>query len=287
MPRDPPLLEYRSSVRARLAIVVAAGLAWTRPARAELADVRISEVSPGADGDPNTAFVELAIPASGACLFPTTRLELFAADGTGLGASALVDTATCLGGPAWLLLTSPDGATHWGVGRDGGLTLALPRAAGQLCLVSTATRYDCVRWGPVTAVIPDFDSSTDMTSAAPLAFDSGLARNGDTGVVADDFALAAPTPRAPNDGSIFIPPDASLLPDAPPPPDASPFDAAPLPDAAPLLDATRPDARTNPPWLLADPGVGGCSISHRPPHASRLTPLALAPLLLLYRRRRP
>lgn len=257
--------------------------------RVALADVRVSEVSPGAGGDPNLAYVELAIPASGACVFPTTQLEVYAADGTGLGASPLVDTATCIDGPASLLLTSPDGAAHWGVGRDGGLTLAIPRAAGQLCVVSTATRYDCVRWGAVTTPLPDFDSSTDTTSAASLAFDSGLARTADTGVVVDDFTLATPTPRAPNDGSIFIPPDASLLPDAPLPPDASPFDAMPRPDAPPLPDATRADARTNPPWLLADPGVGqGCSIttarSHTAPSSFVLLSL-FAVVLHLHRRR--
>src|SRR5262249_28263526 len=145
--------------------------------------------------------------------------------------------------------------------RDARLDLPVPPFAGQICLASSQTRYDCVRWGPVGDAVPYLRSIDDSSSAASIPDGIALARVQDTGAVADDFVLQAPTPGTPNSGTVYTGPDAGPPPDArPPPPDA------PLPDArtnftppgAPVL--VRPDANLNPKFLSADPGGGGCQV---------------------------
>ena len=93
-----------------------------------------------------------------------------------------------------------------------------------------------------------------------------------------------PTPRQPNDGTAWFPPDAGPPPDADLRPDAVVLDAFVFYDSPP-----RPhfDARVEPAWLSASPGGGACACkvdgrSHGVPAASAfgLVILAIAVFLL-------
>lgn len=226
-------------------------------ARAGAEAFRVSEVSASAGGQATVRFVELHAPAqaSDPCFFPTSRIEIFRADGTLIGDVKPVVTTTCFGGETYFLFATPQAASHYGVVADAPLPYALPADGGQICYRSTDTRYDCVRWGVVTNAVPDFENPGDTSSADALQDGSALARRSASGVVADDFVLAVPTPRQPNDGTVWIPPDGG--PDAPAPSvDSGPgwVDANLGPDARPPTSA---DAADRPPaWFSADPGGG-------------------------------
>ena len=239
-------------------------LAWARSAGAALADFRVHEVFAGTAGAPAALFVELHVPAGtlANCLFPTTRVEVFDGAGTLIGAVAPFSGTECLDAGSYFLLATPEAVAHFGVARDARLDVPIPRAAGQVCLASSQTRYDCVRWGVVTGPIP-YLRNTDDTTAVPSPLPEGiaLARVADTGVVSADFVLQTPTPRQPNDGTVWLPPDGGV----PLPPDAGTPDGAPdaredftRPDAPPIA---RPDANlSDPAFLSADPG-GGAALS--------------------------
>jgi hypothetical protein len=253
---------------------VAVALAGGSTAHAALADFRVSEVFAGSAAEPNARFVELHVgPGTAAnCLFPTTRIEVFDGAGTLLGAVAPFSGTECFPAGSFFLLASPEGAALFGVERDARLDVAIPRSAGQVCLASSQTRYDCARWGPITSAVRFLRNTDDDTASPPIPSGVALARAADTGVAGADFVLQSPTPRQPNDGTIWIPADGGL----PDEPDA----AAPIPDAA-LPDArddfTRPDAPPiprpdanlgNPDFLSADPGGGAalsCSLSDADP----------------------
>ena len=259
-------------------------------ASAGVEDWRVNEVVPSAAGTSDFRFVELYAPPSDfadSCLFPTSRVEVYDADGTFLGAAAPVATTRCYGGDTYFLLAPAEAAEHYGVARDAALNVLLP-AAGQLCFASSTTRYDCVRWGTIVAPVADLYDPEDATSAPGIPDGVALARRSDTGVVADDFFLTGPTPRQPNDGSVWLPPDAGPLPDAAGPPDGGPLPDAPdLPDAPPR---THPDARAeDPAWFLADPGGGAvCTCRVGVPRGGDRGggAAALVPLAVLLRKRR-
>jgi len=234
-----------------------------RLALAAVEDWRVNEVVPSAAGTSDFRFVELYAPPSDLadnCLFPTSRIEVYDAAGTFLGAAAPVTATRCYGGDTYFLLAPAEAAAHYGVSRDATLNVLLPATAGQLCFASSTTRYDCARWGTIGAPVADLYDPDDATSAPAIPEGAALARRADTGVVADDFVLIDPTPRQPNDGSVWLPPDAGPTPDAALPADADTSDAADLPDAPPR---SHPDAREeDPAWFLADPG-GGASCTCR------------------------
>jgi MYXO-CTERM domain-containing protein len=266
------------------ALLTAATLGWAKPARATIADWRVNEVLASADGDGGIRYIELLVPSgtAGNCLFPTTRIEIYDGNGLLLGAVTPFADTVCYAGGSFFLLASDGAVARFGVGRDATLPLGVPRFAGQICLASSQTTYDCVRWGPVSGAVRFLRNIDDLSSAASMPDGVALARVRDTGVVADDFVLESPTPAAPNAGTIYTGPDAGPPPDArPPPPDAPPPDARTSyarPDAAELA---RPDANLNPRFLEADPGGGagcGCGVGGpgRVPWALALLALAAA-----------
>jgi hypothetical protein len=262
-------------------------------ARAGVEDWRVNEVFPGAGGTSDFRFVELYAPPSDFadnCLFPTSRVEVFGPDGTFLGAAALATATRCFDGDTYFLLAPAGAAAHFGVDRDATLNLLVPAEAGQLCFASSTTRYDCARWGAITGPVADLYDPDDGSSAASIPDGVALARTQVTGVVADDFVLQDPSPRQPNDGSAWFPPDAGPLADAAATPDAERSDARDLPDAPPR---EHPDARAEDPgWFLADPGggavctcrLGGRGGRERPGLLFVLVGLAL-PRILRSRRR--
>lgn len=227
------------------------------PVQADVGDWRVNEVLASADGDADVRYVELYAPPSDVadnCFFSTTRIEVLGPDGALLGSVTPFGATTCYGGDTYFLFASPEAADRFGVTRDAPLTLPLPPDGGQLCFRSSATRYDCTRWGAVTAAVTDLAAPADTTAASALADGLALSRIADTGVVADDFALADPTPRQPNDGTIWYPPDAGPPPDADTTPDAEVIDARVFVDAPP--PPPRPDGGAGQPsWMLADPGA--------------------------------
>ena len=249
-------------------------------------DWRVNEVVPADDGDSDFRYIELYAPPSlvaDNCLFPTSRIEVFDAAGGSVGAVALTPSTVCYAGDTYFLLATIDAATHWGVPRDASLTATIPAGAGQVCFASSATRYDCTRWGAITSAVTDLTDPEDTTAAPAIPDGQALSRRSDTGIVEDDFVLQAPTPRQPNDGTVWYPPDAGI-------PDAAVIIDAVTEDARIFADAPpRPmiDARPNDPnWFLADPGGGAyctCRVgrSGRPAWA----PLLLGALVLLRKRR--
>lgn len=276
--------------RARLgsiAMVMVAALG--RPAHAGVASWRLSEVLPAGDGgDPAVRFVEL-YTATGACWFATTRLAVYDGVGQGLGVVAPFVSTTCFPAASYVLLATAEAQAAFGATADHGVVPALPRAAGQLCLVSSSTPYDCVRWGAITVPIHDLFGPDDATAVVAPPGGTSLVRVDETHVVATDWAFAAPTPRGPNDGTPWIPPDAGP-PDAPPPDAGDPGDAGidarpgDRVDARPPADARGfPDAANNR-YLELDPGGGACACRAATPSSG--APLVLALWALSRRRRR-
>jgi hypothetical protein len=234
-----------------------------RKAEASIADWRISEVQPARDGNADIRYIELFVPpgTTGNCLFPTTRLEVFDAQGLLLGAVMPFAATICYPGDTFFLFATPAAAAAFGITADAPLGVAIPAFAGQVCFASSSTRYDCARWGPIATPVGYLRALEDASSAPPIPGGQALARRGDTGVVADDFVLETPTPGQVNDGTPYQGPDAGPPPDAAvdaPLPDARTFAR---PDAAPVV---RPDALVDPRFLSADPGGGGLGCQTAP-----------------------
>ena len=240
-------------------------LAGAPTAHAALADFRVSEVFAGSAAAPTAQFIEIHVPANTVanCLFPTTRIEIFDGAGTLIGAIAPFSGTECYAAGTFFLFANPEATALFGVERDARLDVAIPRAAGQVCLASSQTRYDCARWGTITNAVRYLRNTDDATAAPPIPAGVALARVADMATVATDFLLQSPTPRQPNDGTVWIPPDGGVV---DPEPDAAVPDAT-VPDARD--DFTRPDAPpiprpdgnfTNPDFLSADPG-GGAALS--------------------------
>ncbi|MBK9033289.1 MAG: hypothetical protein IPL61_18790 [Myxococcales bacterium] len=252
------------------------------PAAADLADVRLSEVATAAgSGDPAARYVELEATAA-ACVFPSTRVVSYDAAGAVLGDVAPFASATCLAAGSYLLLATPAAQAEFATGADGSLVPPLDLDAGQVCLVSSATRYDCVRWGAVAAPVRDLFGPDDASAAVPPPAGLALARIAATDVVAVDWRVESPTPRRPNDGSPWDPADAGV--------DGPRLDAGV--DAL-VVDAQRLDAPAdaaaldgNQRFLDLDPGGGaacGCTTGATPDGAAVL---AVAAAMLARRRRR-
>lgn len=255
-------------------------------ALADIQDWQVNEVLASADGNPGIRYIELYNPVGG-CLFPSTRVEVFGADGQLLGSAAPVTFTSCVAPNTYYLLATSAAAEFFVTTADYQIVPALPAAAGQVCFASSTTRYDCVRWGTVSQPVVDFFGSEDMSSTVSLADGQALARVDTTHVVAADWMLASPTPRRLNDGTPYTPPDAGPVPDASMGPDAGSPDAG-LPDAreagpdsGSLPDAAgQPDARDHR-FLDLDPVGGaacGCRVS---PGSSARGLLPLGGLMLL------
>lgn len=256
---------------------------------AGVAAFRLSEVvtaSPTAD--PAARYVELEAFADG-CLFPTTVLRSYDAGGAAIGEVAPFSETICFADGAYLLFATPAAQAVYATGMPNGAAVPmLPVAAGQLCLISSTTRYDCVRWGPITQPVHDLFGPADDTSAAAPPGGFALARIADVNVVEADWRIESPTPRAPNDGTPWDPGDAGI--DAAPT-DAGASDAAtdgPRPIDAPFtVDGARIDANDR--FLDLDPGGGaacGCGASGTRGGAASTGLAAIVAGALLIRRRR-
>lgn len=223
------------------ALTIVPALGWSRCARATIADWRINEAQTGLGG-----FVELYVPPNtfANCLFPTSRLDVYSGTGDWIAAIAPFHSTVCYAANSYFLLPF-----------DG-----IPTDSGQLCLTSSQTRYDCVRWGPITSAVRFLRNLDDATTAPVPPLGRTLARMRDTGVVADDFVLGPPTPGGANDGSNPTPPDGGSRADAPrgfdAPADSRGADARNVV----IVDAVPPfaDVNLNPRFLSADPGGGAC-----------------------------
>ncbi len=251
------------------------------PAAAGPSAFRLSEVATAsATGDPAARYVELFAEDAG-CVFPSTEVVAYRADGVVLGRAAPFAATTCFASGTYLLLATPAAQAAFMTGADAALVPALPGAAGQLCLVSSTTRYDCVRWGAITVAVHDLFGAGDDSSALAPPGGLALARVADTDVVAADWRVETPTPRRPNDGTPWEPADAGV--DAPPPIDAAVDARPPRPDAG-GLDAAPVAARSQA-FLDLDPGGGAvCGCGAAPGAGTGLVGL-LAALLLVRRRR--
>jgi hypothetical protein len=223
----------------------------------------LSEVATAsAVGDPAARYIELEATAE-ACVFPSTRVISYDGAGRVLGDTAPFPSATCVAAGTYLLLATPAAQVAFATTADGNLVPPMDLDAGQVCLVSTTTRYDCVRWGPVGSPLRDLFGPDDASSAVPPPAGLALARIGELHLIAIDWRVESPTPRRPNDGSPWDPADAGV--DAPRPDaavDALTVDARRV-DAA--IDAVPADG--NQQFLGLDPGGGaacGCGTGARP-----------------------
>jgi MYXO-CTERM domain-containing protein len=208
-------------------------------------------------------FVEIHNAEAG-CWFPTTQVAVYDGAGTVLDAVAPFTSTTCFPADTFLVLGVPP---------------QMPAAARQVCLRSSGTIYDCVRWSALTVPVHDLFGPDDDSVAVPPPAGYALARIADSDVVADDWIVAEPTPGGPNDGTPYVPPDAGPGPDAGPPADAGIVpDAGPRPDAGVPPDAPfRPDAGDDRYLDLdAQGGAGcGCQSGGEPGAGSLLLLLAL------------
>lgn len=253
-------------------------------ARADIHDWEVNEVLVSAGGDTSVRFVELANPVGG-CLFPSSRVVVYDGAGDVLGSVTMVSQTTCYGPGTYYLLATSAAVAEYGIAADKTMAPVLPAGAAQVCFVSSTSRYDCVRWGSLADPLPDFFGPGDTTVAGPPADSQALARTSRTHVVMDDWQILSPTPRGPNDGTPWFPPDAGPMPDAGPVPDAGP-DAGPRPDAAIFPDA-RPTADASPQqYLDVDPG-GGAMCSCRGGTGGGGNALLVLGALLLAVARRP
>jgi hypothetical protein len=293
---------YYQRVRAVAALIT--GWAWAAAllpaswAWAGVQDWQVSEVVSAVAGDPRIRYIELENPIGG-CMFPSTRIEIYDAGGGPLGAVAPAATTTCFGPNTFYLLATSDAVAFFGTTADHQIVPVIPRDAGQVCFASSTTRYDCVRWGAITQPVYDFYGGADATTAITPPDGQSLSRIDTTHVVAADWSILSPTPRGPNDGTPWTPPDAGITPDAAVVDAAvsdAGLDAGITPDAAGPADAAPADAREradarNTRFLDLDP-VGGAACGCRVGGRNRLAPhlpmaaLALLCLVALRRRRR-
>jgi len=258
---------------------------------ATIADWRVNEVLPADGAGLGIRYIELFVPpgTSGNCLFPTSRIEIFDAQGMLLGEATPFVSTVCYAGGTFFLLASAQAADHFGVSRDAPLEIDIPAGAGQVCFASSQTRYDCARWGTIATAERYLRDLDDGSSGPAIPDGLALARIGDTGVVSADFVVESPTPGRTNDGTVIDVPDAGPMADAGPPiPDAPPPDARSFIRIDARPGDAGPDANLNPRFLSADPGGGGCSC--RVGASGRggfVSPLALLLLAAWRRRARP
>ncbi|MCP4446209.1 MAG: hypothetical protein GY811_12825 [Myxococcales bacterium] len=255
----------------------------SQTANAGLSDWELSEVHRSSGGDASLRYVEL-VNEEGGCLFPASTLDLYDSTGQLLDTQSLTVITVCHGAPTYLLLATSQAASYFGVSRDGNLSTAIPDA-GQLCFSSSQTNYDCFRWGGVTGPVPDLFGASDTSAIAPSADGQSMVRVTSTHIVAADWVSAGPSPRQPNDGSVWDAPDAGVVFDAGPT-----LDAGPQPDARGRSDSgPRPDAGAavrDPEYLDLDTAGGAsCGCQNSDGGGPGIALLSL--LLLFAMRRRP
>lgn len=239
-------------MRVGLALVLFAGTAHAGPAAWELSEVE--RAGPG--NDAAIRFVEVFADDAG-CWFPTTQVAVYDGAGAVLDVVAPFASTTCFPAGTYVLLATTGAEAAHGVAATSNQVPTFPAAARQVCFRSTATIYDCVRWGGQTVVVHDLFGPDDDSSAPAPPGGAALARIASSHVVSDDWIVAEPTPGGPNDGTPIEVPDAGPTPDAGPPPDAEL-----VPDAGPPADAAivepAPDAQPAA-FLDLDPAGGaGC-----------------------------
>jgi hypothetical protein len=250
---------------------------------AGVAAFRLSEiVTASPTADPAARYIELEAIGDG-CLFPSTVVRVYDAAGAFVADAQPFANTTCFNDGTFLLFATPAAQSVFMTAADAAIVPTLPEAAGQLCLVSSTTRYDCVRWGPITTPVHDLFAPSDDTTAGAPPGGYALARIADVNVVSADWRIETPTPRAANDGMPWDPGDAGI--DASPP-DAG-TDGGSTGDAgidAPFtVDAARVDANDR--FLDLDPGGGAvCGCGAGAGRSSGL--VAGAALLVLMTRRR-
>ena len=258
----------------------------SRSAGADVQDWQVNEVLTSAGGDTAVRYVELRNDVGG-CLFPSSRIEVFDADGALIGNAAPVAATTCFGPDTYFLFATSGAETVFTTTGDHGIVPALPVTAGQVCFTSSTTRYDCVRYGTINTVIPDFFGASDITTTTAPNDGGALIRILTSHVVVDDWEVNLATPRGPNDGTPWTPPDAGPMPDAAPIPDAAPpVDAQPPTDAYVLRDAASGEDARGQRYLDVDP-VGGadCGCAQSAPTPGGTFILMLVAGLLMRRRR--
>ncbi len=257
----------------------------SRVAHADVQDWQVNEVLTSAGGDTGVRYVELRNDVGG-CLFASSRIEVFDADGGLIANAAPFASTTCFGPNTYFLFATSGAETAFATTSDHGIVPTLPVSAGQVCFTSSASRYDCVRYGTINTVVADFFGPADTTSAAAPNDGNALIRIQTSHVVVDDWDVNLPTPRGPNDGTPWTPPDAGPMPDAAPIADAAPpVDGPVLVDAFAFRDAPIPADADGQRFLDADP-VGGadCGCRNSRPAGGEIA-LTLLVLAMLVRRR--
>src|SRR5262245_51496248 len=143
----------RSAVGAAFTVAMLCQVA--APAGAGTEDWEVNEIvvsGPGADTA--VRYIELA-NAVGGCLFPTSRVASYDADGQLVDAQPLATVTTCYGANTYFLVATSAAKSFFATDADVSVAPLIPIGSGQVCFESSSTRYDCVRWGAITTALVD------------------------------------------------------------------------------------------------------------------------------------
>ncbi len=203
----PALIDYvrQRSVAARAGlvgvIVVASLVATPRDAGALFHLISITEVFTGSGEHSGAQYVELQMFMAGQSIIDGHSIIVYDATGAKVGSFAFVGVALNPLNQATLLTATPAAQSLFGVTPDLAMDAVLPPTGGKVCFDD----IDCVSWGGFAvakdAIDRPFNPAEGLIPGAAIervidegADPSALDAQDDSGVSAQDFRLAVPTP---------------------------------------------------------------------------------------------
>jgi uncharacterized protein (TIGR03382 family) len=191
---------------AGLVVMLVAKTAW-----ATFHIMKITEVFPGTMAQPNAQYVELQMYAIGQNLVQTHSIVVYDAAGTSVGTYTFAAQVPNGNDQATILIATTEAATLFNVTPDLTMMPTIPLAGGMVCF----DNVDCVAWGNFTGTTPPNPVGKPAYQVKGLLRGRSLTRSlkgnatleagDDTGVSADDFQWATPTPKT-NPGTNGTPP---------------------------------------------------------------------------------
>ncbi len=188
-----------------------------QPAWAAFHLMKITEVFPGTEGAPNAQYIELQMYAAGQNIVANHTVTVFGPNGVAIMTYTFPANVANGGNQATILIATAEAATLFGVTADLAMTPVLVLAGGKVCFDSS--NIDCVAWGNYSGAatgvgLPAYQArglTRGRAIARRLDISGGattLEGADDTGVSANDFVTALPTPRN-NVGTNGTPPVAT------------------------------------------------------------------------------
>jgi hypothetical protein len=182
--------------------VAAAGCMLAAPAAlASFHLMRIREVYPGSEANPNAEYVELEMYAGGQNLVGGHFARTFDATGAPIATSTFPSNVANAANQSTLLLATPQAEAEFGIVADGPLTPAALPAGGAVCWET----IDCVSWGSFAGSLPSPAGTPAAAGGIPdgMALRRSIARGcatalesgDDTDQSQADFEAVFPAPR--------------------------------------------------------------------------------------------